>query len=103
RQEGVSETALGPVNVPDTSRVVDFVCGSEQSCACSSPRGRGGVGRGWNEHGNLATGSLSDVKAPSGSGLHRPRKPEKTGEVVGVWAGVWGDELDFGSPASLHG
>ncbi|KAH9030288.1 RCC1/BLIP-II [Lactarius hengduanensis] len=84
-REGVSKTALGPVNVPDTSRVVDFVCGSEHVLCVLESQGQTEVwGWGWNEHGNLATGSLSDVKAPV---RIWPPSPAQAGEKRGRWLG----------------
>ncbi|KAH9166911.1 RCC1/BLIP-II [Lactarius sanguifluus] len=102
---GVSETALGPVNVPDTSRVVDFVCGSEHVLCVLESQGQAEVwGWGWNEHGNLATGSLSDVKAPVR--IWPPslaQAGEETGKVVGVWTGCGTSWIAVSRPASLHG
>ncbi|KAH9058261.1 RCC1/BLIP-II [Lactarius vividus] len=101
-REVVSETAPGSVNVPDTSRVVDFVCGSEHVlCVLESQEQAEVWGWGWNEHGNLATGSLSDVKAPV---RIWPPSPAQTGEkVVGVWAGCGTSWIAVSRPASLHG
>jgi protein ATS1 len=82
-REGGSE--MGHVSVPDT--VVDFACGSEHVLCVL---GQGEVwGWGWNEHGNLATGSLDDVKAPVRiwPPASHAQAGEKTGDAVGVWAG----------------
>jgi protein ATS1 len=97
-----SETALGSVNVPDTMRVVDFVCGSEHVlCVLESEGGHAEVwGWGWNEHGNLATSSLDDVKAPVRIWPPSPTQAEE--EVVGVWAGCGTSWIAVAPPASLH-
>jgi hypothetical protein len=80
------------VNLPDTRRVVDFVCGSENVLCVLESEGHMEVwGWGWNEHGNLATGSLDDVKVPI---TIWPLSPAQTGEkVVGMWVQ---NELDCG-------
>ncbi|KAF8267385.1 regulator of chromosome condensation 1/beta-lactamase-inhibitor protein II [Lactarius quietus] len=86
-QLGREGADLGPVNVPDTWRVVDFVCGSEHVLCVLETEGQDAEvwGWGWNEHGNLATGSLDDVKSPV---RIWPPSSLQTGEkVVGVWAG----------------
>ena len=57
-REGATTPALGPVNVPHALRVVDFACGSEHVLCVLESGGQTEVGGwGWNEHGDLATGS----------------------------------------------
>ena len=90
---------IGLVNFPDN--VVNFVCGSEHVLCVL---GQAEVwGWGWNEHGNLATGSLNDVKAPVRiwPPLSAP-VGEKMGEAVGVWAGCGTSWIAVSLPASLH-
>ncbi|KAH9070711.1 regulator of chromosome condensation 1/beta-lactamase-inhibitor protein II [Lactarius deliciosus] len=82
-KEGPAETALGPVNVPDTSRVVDFVCGSEHVLCVLESQGQAEVW-GWNENGNLATGHWARL---SRSKLRRPRKLERKWLGCGLGSG----------------
>ncbi|KAI9438442.1 RCC1/BLIP-II [Lactarius psammicola] len=99
-REDASETALGFVDLPNTSRVVDFVCGSEHVLCLLESEGQAEVwGWGWNEHGNLATGSLNDVRAPV---RIWPSSPAQAGEAVGVWAGCGTSWIAVSLPASLH-
>ena len=99
-REGADETGLGSVRVPDTARVVDFVCGSEHVLCLLESEGQAEVwGWGWNEHGNLATGSLDDVKVPT---RIWPPSPAQAGEeVVGVWAGCGTSWIAVSPPAPL--
>ena len=99
-REGADETGLGSVRVPDTARVVDFVCGSEHVLCLLESEGQAEVwGWGWNEHGNLATGSLDDVKVPA---RIWPPSPAQAGEeVVGVWAGCGTSWIAVSPPAPL--
>jgi protein ATS1 len=79
---------LGPVDVPDTLRVGDFACGSEHVLCVLDSEGLAEVW-GWrrNENGNLAIGSLNDVKALARIWPPFPAKAEeKTAEAVGVLA-----------------
>lgn len=103
-REDASETALGFVNVPDTPHVVDFVCGSEHVLCVLEFEGQAEVwGWGWNEHGNLATGSLNDVKVPVRIWPPSPAQAgENTGEAVGVWAGCGTSWIAVSLPASPH-
>jgi len=95
-REAAATAALGPVSIPDTLRVVDFACGSEHVLCVL---GQAEVwGWGWNEHGNLATGSLDDVKAPV---RIWPSSPAQ-GEAAGVWAGCGTSWIAVSLPASLH-
>jgi protein ATS1 len=90
------------VNVPDARRVVDFACGSEHVlCVLESEGGHAEVwGWGWNEHGNLATGSLDDVKVPVRIWPSLPAQAKE--KVVGVWAGCGTSWIAVVPPASLH-
>ncbi|KAI9444534.1 RCC1/BLIP-II [Lactarius indigo] len=100
-REGISETSPGPVYVPDTPRVVDFVCGSEHVLCMLQSQGQAEVwGWGWNEHGNLGTGSLSDVKTPVRIWPPSPSQAEE--KVVGVWAGCGTSWIAVSRPASLY-
>jgi protein ATS1 len=82
---------LGAVCFPEENeaRVLDFSCGSEHVLAVVESRGRTEVwGWGWNEHGNLGTGSSDDVSVPVK--IWPPSTAESdgmTGIPVGVWAG----------------
>jgi protein ATS1 len=102
REGGASEASLGSVNVPDARRVVDFACGSEHVlCVLESEGGHAEVwGWGWNEHGNLATGSLDDVKVPVRIWPSLPAQAKE--KVVGVWAGCGTSWIAVVPPASLH-
>ena len=93
-----TETGLASVRLPDTRRVVDFVCGSEHVLCVLESEGHTEVwGWGWNEHGNLATGSLDNVKVPV---RIWPPAPAKAGEkVVGVWAGCGTSWIAVSPPA----
>jgi len=98
-RDGAAETHLRPVNIPDTPRVIDFMCGSEHVLCLLESEGHTEVwGWGWNEHGNLATGSLDDVKVPL---RIWPRERGETGEAVGVWAGCGTSWVAVSFPASL--
>ena len=68
--------------------MADFVCGGEHAlCALESEGGHAEVWRhGWNEHGNLATGSLDDVRAPVKVWPPSPAQAEE--KVVAVWHGL---------------
>ena len=81
---------LGTPCFPDGLRVLDFACGSEHVLAMvHSPQGKTEVwGWGWNEHGNLGTGSLTDVNVPVKIWPPSKADPDRlTGDVVAVWAG----------------
>jgi protein ATS1 len=83
-------TPLGSPRFPDGVRVLDFACGSEHVLAMvHSPQGKTEVwGWGWNEHGNLGTGSLTDVNVPVKIWPPSTADPDQLmGDVVGVWAG----------------
>lgn len=96
-----TETSLASVRLPDTLRVVDFVCGSEHVLCVLESEGHTEVwGWGWNEHGNLATGSLDDVKVPVR--IWHPSPAQAGEKVVGVWAGCGTSWIAVSPPASLH-
>ena len=80
---------LAAVRFPDGVHVLDFSCGSEHVLAIVESQGMTEVwGWGWNEHGNLGTRSLDDVKVPVK--IWPPSTAESeamTGIPVGVWAG----------------
>jgi protein ATS1 len=80
---------LGAVRFPVEARVLDFACGSEHILAVVECRGKKAVwGWGWNEHGNLGTGSLDDVTVPVK--IWPPLAAESEAmmsTVVHVWAG----------------
>jgi protein ATS1 len=89
RDDGLA-VPLGTPRFPDGVRVLDFACGSEHVLAMvHSPQGKTEVwGWGWNEHGNLGTGSLTDVNVPVKIWPPSSAGPDRlTGDVVGVWAG----------------
>jgi protein ATS1 len=89
RRERASNAPSGAVCFPVEARVLDFACGSEHVLAMVESRGRRVVwGWGWNEHGNLGTGSLDDVNVPVK--IWPPPAAESevmAGIVVRVWAG----------------
>ena len=85
--------------------VVDFACGSEHVLCVLESGGQTEVGGwGWNEHGDLATGSLDDVRVHARIWPPSPAQArgEKTGEVVEVWAGCGTSWIAVSFPASLH-
>ena len=89
RRELTSDATPGAVRFPEEARVLDFACGSEHVLAVVESRGRREVwGWGWNEHGNLGTGSLDDVNVPVK--IWPPPAAESeamTSIAVRVWAG----------------
>jgi len=89
RRERASKALLGDVHFPEEAHVLDFACGSEHVLAIVECRGRTEVwGWGWNEHGNLGTGSLDDVNVPVK--IWPPLATESeamTSIAVRVWAG----------------
>ena len=90
RREHISEAPSGVVRFPVEARVLDFACGSEHVLAIvEESRGSRAVwGWGWNEHGNLGTGSLDDVNVPVK--IWPPPAAESeamTSMVLRVWAG----------------
>jgi len=81
-----TETSLASVRLPDTLHVVDFVCaGANMSCVLEYEGNTEVWGWGWNELGNLGTGSLDDVKVPVR--IWPPSLAQAGKKVVGVWAG----------------
>ena len=80
---------LAAARFPDDVRVLNFACGSEHVLAMVESQGMAEVwGWGWNEHGNLGTGSLSDVNVPVKIWPPATAEPgRRTGEAVCVWAG----------------
>jgi protein ATS1 len=80
---------LAAVRFPEGAHVLDFSCGSEHVLAIVELQGRREVwGWGWNEHGNLGTGSLEDVKVPVKIWPPSTAGSEAmSGIAVGVWAG----------------
>lgn len=89
RREHASNAPSGAVRFPVEARVLDFACGSEHVLAVVESQGRRSVwGWGWNEHGNLGTGSLDDVDVPVK--IWPPPAAESeamTSIEVRVWAG----------------
>jgi len=89
RREHASKALSGAVRFPVEARVLDFACGSEHVLALIESQGRKEVwGWGWNEHGNLGTGSLDDVNVPVK--IWPPPAVESeamTSIAVRVWAG----------------
>ena len=80
---------LAAAHFPDGVHVLDFACGSEHVLALVESQGMTEVwGWGWNEHGNLGTGSLSDVNVPV---KIWPAATAESGrrmdDAVCVWAG----------------
>jgi protein ATS1 len=89
-RDDASGVPFGVVRFPPDVRVLDFACGSEHVLAMiESPQGKMEVwGWGWNEHGNLGTGSSNDVNVPIKIWPPLTVGPEWiTGDVVGIWAG----------------
>ena len=88
-RESASNAPSGAVRFPVEARVLDFACGSEHVLAVVESRGRMAVwGWGWNEHGNLGTGSLDDVDVPVK--IWPPPAAESeamTSIALRVWAG----------------
>ena len=102
-REAASGSAAGPVDVPDTDTLRVVVCGSEHVLCVLKSEGRQAEvwGWGWNEHGNLATGSLNDVKVPVR--IWPPALAgEKAGEAVAVWAGCGTSWIAVSLPTSFH-
>ena len=90
REPTSSRAPSGAVRFPVEARVLDFACGSEHVLAIvEESRGRRAVwGWGWNEHGNLGTGSLDDVNVPVK--IWPPPAAESeamTSIALRVWAG----------------
>ncbi len=89
RRDHASKMPLGVVRFPEETHVLDFACGSEHVLAVVESQGRTEVwGWGWNEHGNLGTGSLDDVNVPVK--IWPPPTAESevmTSIAVRVWAG----------------
>jgi protein ATS1 len=89
RRENASIAPSEVVRFPMEARVLDLACGSEHVLAVVESRGRMAVwGWGWNEHGNLGTGSLDDVTVPVQ--IWPPPAVESeamTSIEVRVWAG----------------
>ena len=96
-RDDASEVPLGAAHFPDDVRVLGFACGSEHVLATVESQGRTEVwGWGWNEHGNLGTGSLDDVNVPIKTWPQSNVEPERiTGDVVGVWAGCGTSWISF--------
>jgi len=87
-REDAAEVPLGAARFPDGTHVLDFACGSEHVLAVVESHARTEMwGWGWNEHGNLGTGSLEDANVPVK--VWPPSTAESGGmtHVVGVWAG----------------
>ena len=89
RREHASKAPSGAVRFPVEASVLDFACGSEHVLAIVETRGMWEVwGWGWNEHGNLGTGSSDDVGLPVK--IWPPPTAESeamTSVAVRVWAG----------------
>jgi protein ATS1 len=83
------EASLGAVDIPKNAQVLSFACGSEHVLCLLEFEGRKQVwGWGWNEHGNLGTGSLNDITVPIKVWPPSTIESEEiTGYAVGVWAG----------------
>jgi protein ATS1 len=83
------QAPLGGACLPGDAHVLDFACGSEHVLVMVESQGRTEVwGWGWNEHGNLGTGSSDDVTLPVK--IWPPPTTESDGimgDAVGVWAG----------------
>ncbi|KAL1689891.1 regulator of chromosome condensation 1/beta-lactamase-inhibitor protein II [Schizophyllum commune] len=80
------ESAAAALPSSSTHRLVDFACGSEHILAQLESNTWTEVwGWGWNEHGNLGTGSLEDVVVPT---KLWPEEGNAPGEVRGIWAGL---------------
>ncbi|KAI5833433.1 RCC1/BLIP-II [Schizophyllum commune Tattone D] len=81
-----TESAAAALPSSSTHRLVDFACGSEHILARLETNTWTEVwGWGWNEHGNLGTGSLEDVIVPT---KLWPKEGDAPGEVRGIWAGL---------------
>ncbi|KAL1680659.1 regulator of chromosome condensation 1/beta-lactamase-inhibitor protein II [Schizophyllum commune] len=81
-----TESAAAALPSSSTHRLVDFACGSEHILARLETNTWTEVwGWGWNEHGNLGTGSLEDVVVPT---KLWPKEEDAPGEVRGIWAGL---------------
>ena len=80
---------LAAARFPDDVHVLNFACGSEHVLAIVESQGMAEVwGWGWNEHGNLGIGSLSDVNVPVKIWPPATAAPGwRTGDAVSVWAG----------------
>jgi protein ATS1 len=89
RRGDASNGPSGAVRFPVEARVLDIACGSEHVLAMVESQGRWAVwGWGWNEHGNLGTGSLDDVNVPVE--IWPPPAAESgamTSIALRVWAG----------------
>jgi protein ATS1 len=87
--DDASEAPLGGARLPDDVHVLGFASGSEHVLAMVESQGRTDVwGWGWNEHGNLGTGSTNDVSVPVRIWPPLTVEPERmVGDVVAVWAG----------------
>ncbi len=71
-------------SIPMKYHVLDIACGSEHVLALVSERGRPErkvVGWGWNEHGNLGTGSGADLPYPT------TISTDQTASCQAIWAG----------------
>jgi protein ATS1 len=80
---------LGAVDTPGNAKVLGFACGSEHVlCLLETERRNQVWGWGWNEHGNLGTGSLDDVTVPVKIWPPSTTESEEIiGDALGVWAG----------------
>ncbi|KAI5891209.1 RCC1/BLIP-II [Schizophyllum commune H4-8] len=80
------ECAAAALPPTDTHRLFDLACGSEHIIArLETSGGTEAWGWGWNEHGNLGTGSLDDVDVPK---RIWPKEGDTASEVRGIWAGL---------------
>jgi len=102
-RENAIEVPLGAARLPDGAHMRDFACGSEHVLAVLESHARTEVwGWGWNEHGNLGTGSLEDVNIPIK--VWPPSTAESGGmthDVVGVWAGCGTTWIAVQIPTSI--
>jgi protein ATS1 len=89
RDDAGGAVPLAAARFPDGVQVLDFACGSEHVLALVESRGMTEVwGWGWNEHGNLGTGSLSDVNVPIKIWpAATAESGRRTDDAVCVWAG----------------
>jgi protein ATS1 len=88
-RESAPNAPSGAVRFPVEARVLDFACGSEHVLAVVESRGSRAVwGWGWNEHGNLGTGSLEDVNVPVKIWPPPAAESEAVASIaLRVWAG----------------
>lgn len=94
RAAALDDVEMKPVGFPltlFTDHVESLAYGSEHLLVLlsgdptSTPRTGEVWGWGWNEHGNLGTGSLEDVHTPRK--VWPPSSPGSHGRALGVWAG----------------